>query len=270
MTMKYKKTLGPVSAKFIGTLKSEGRAIFSLKDVQKLTDKAPKEAASFINDLSKRDIVARIKAGVYLLLETSLESAQLSNWPLIAKTLVGDDNYYLSHYAAMRIHGMTTHALIEITITSTKRHRAKKINNINYKFIFSKKENFWGSESKWVSKQLQIDVSDLERTIFDCLNKPNYCGGITEVIRGIWLIQNKIDWVKLAQYAERYHSVAAVKRLGHILESLNLGIKQLPKLQAIIHSAKDYVLLDPQGDKIGKYLQKWHLRLNIVNIKNRL
>ncbi|GAH10355.1 unnamed protein product, partial [marine sediment metagenome] len=212
-----------MSAGFISALKAAGKVVFSLEDTKKLTGKNQTGAVSFINDLVKRAIVARLNAGVYLLLETAQEAAQLSNWPLIAKALAGDSNYYISHYAAMRIHGMTTHALLEIKITLKKRRRAKEVHHIRYQFIYSKPENFWGFESRWVSKQNRVNVSDLERTILDGLNRPEYCGGITEVIRGIWLTQNEVDWEKLASYAKRFPTKAAVKRLGYALESLGLG-----------------------------------------------
>jgi predicted transcriptional regulator of viral defense system len=39
----------------------------------------------------------------------------------------------------------------------------------------------------WVTKQESIETSDLERTILDGLRHPEYCGGITDVAKGLWM-----------------------------------------------------------------------------------
>jgi len=72
-------------------------------------------------------VIAGIKPGVYLVLQMGQEEIQLRTWPVIARELVRPDEY----------------------------------------FIFAKSEYFWGSGSRWVSKQEQVNVSGIERTILD-------------------------------------------------------------------------------------------------------
>jgi predicted transcriptional regulator of viral defense system len=264
------KTLGPLSAKFASDLKEKGQSIFTLKEAQDLLGKNSREAAQFIVDLIKREIVYRLNKSTYLLLETMQESTQLSNWPLIAKALVTNDEYYISHYAAMRLHGMTTHALTEIQITLPKRNRDKEVYRLKYHFVYAKPEYFWGMEQIWVSKQEKVKVSNLERTILDCLSRTEYCGGLIELVKGVWSIQTKINWERLIEYSCRYANKAAVKRLGYIAESLDIGKDYLQRLHEIIQDSHDYILLDPQGEKIGKYYKNWYLRINIKNIKEYL
>ena len=254
------KTLGPISAKFVSALKQKGQNIFTLKEAQDLLRKNSREATQFISDLIKRQIVYRLNRGTYLLFETMQESTQLGNWPLIAKALVTNSDYYISYYAAMRLHGMTMHALTEVQITLPKRCRDKEIYHIKYHFVYMKPEYFWGIEQKWVSKQEKVKVSDLERTILDCLSRADYCGGLIEVVKGFTSIYAKINWDKLIEYSYQYANKAAVKRLGYIAESLDIGSTYLPKLHEVIVDAQDYVLLDPIGEKKGKYHKKWYLK----------
>ncbi|MFA6301990.1 MAG: type IV toxin-antitoxin system AbiEi family antitoxin [Legionella sp.] len=270
-TRKYQsKTLGPISAKFVSALKEQGQHIFTLKEAQDLLSKNSRETTQFISDLINRQIVYRLNKGTYLLLETMQESTQLGNWPIIAKALVTDSNYYISYYAAMRLHGMTTHALTEVQITLPKRCRDKEIYHIKYLFVYTKPEHFWGIEQKWVSKQEKVKVSDLERTILDCLSRTDYCGGLIEVLKGFSSIYAKINWDKLIQYSYQYANKAAVKRLGYVVESLNSNNTYLQKLHEVIEHTQDYVLLDTLGEKKGKYYKKWHIRVNIENIQGYL
>lgn len=264
------KTLGPVSAKFISDLKERGQSIFTIKEAQDLLGKNTREAALLMSDLAKRQIAYRLNKGTYLLLETMQESTQLSNWPLIANALMANNDYYISHYAAMRLHGMTTHALTEIQIALPKRCRDKEIYHIRYHFIYTKPEHFWGIEQKWVSKQHKVKVSDLERTILDCFNRTEYCGGLIELVKGIWSIQAKINWERLIEYSYRYSNKAAVKRLGYVLESLNIGNVYSNRLHNVIKDAQDYIPLDPMGEKAGNYYKKWYIRVNVENIEVHL
>ena len=256
-------TLGPVSAPFINSLKRSGKTTFTLDDAVATYGKEKSKTVLFLSDLVKRNVITRIKSGVYLILDASLANTQLSNWSIIASYLAGDKPYYLSYYAAMRFHGMTTHPLFDIYLTMSVRHRIKKVDLITYYFIYSKPQYFWGFQSEWVTKQNKVNVSDIERTLLDGLDRPDLCGGIKEVVRGIWVKQNEIDWKKLAKYARKFHTVAAVKRLGFILEMLELGANIIPQLIKNVVPEKGYILLDPNGEKEGKLQDRWAIRINI-------
>ena len=217
----------------------------------------------FLSDLVKRGILARIKTGIYLLLQTGSEDTQLRNWPVIARELAGKDPYFISHYSAMRIHGMTTHPLNNVLMTTLKQKNKKTVSGITYNFINSKREHFWGDTAYWAAKQEQVRVSDPERTLLDGFDRPELCGGITDVARGIWASQKKIDFKKLGQYAARFRTKAAIKRLGFVLETLKIAPDLLPGLAGMIGEARDYVTLDPQGPKEGRHLKKWRIQVNL-------
>jgi predicted transcriptional regulator of viral defense system len=258
-----RKTIGSTSAKVIHELLVQGKVIFTLDEALRIYGRGRQETSHFLRDLVNRGILARIKCGVFLILQMGQESTQLDNWPVIAHVLARKSDYFISHYSAMRLHGMTTHPLMNVIITMPKRNTSRKVHHIVYQFIYSKPEHFWGASSLWVTKQEKVYVSDLERTLLDGLDRPDLCGGIKEIAKGIWNKQKQIDWSKVAKYAKKYHSKAAVKRLGYILESLNLGLDCIPLLEKIISSKKDYILLDPNGPKFGVYLSRWRIRMNM-------
>jgi predicted transcriptional regulator of viral defense system len=55
------------------------------------------------------------------------------------------------------------------------------------------------------------------------LTFPQYCGGITEIAKGIWIVKEKIDQKKLLSYVTRQDKNVVAKRLGYLLELLNIG-----------------------------------------------
>ncbi len=259
----FTRTLGSVSAWFVNELQKAGKTLFNLKDAVEIYKRDDHSTIKFISDLMGRGVLARVRPGIYIILQMGQEATQLSNWPIFVRELAKPDDYYLSYYSAMRIHGMTTHPLFDVYISMPKRRRDRKISNFTYHFIYSDTNHFWGHNTFWISRQEKIYVSDIEKTLLDGLERPDLCGGIKEIIRGIWVKQKEIDWQKMNQYCEKFRTKAAVKRLGFILEQLELGRDILPSLSQIVFNARDYILLDPNGIKEGKHLSRWRIRINM-------
>ena len=257
------KTLGTASAGLLERLQKEGKTIFTIKDAMKISGKSYFVTGDFLSELAKRNILARIKSGKYLILQTGSENAQLKNWPVIARELVLPHPYFISYYSAMRLHGMTTHPLFEICVTVLHRLGDKKVSDFKYRFIYCKKEHFWGGETRWVNKQDKVQVSDLERTLLDGLDRPDLCGGILEVVRGIWAKKMELNPQKLMKYAKKFRTKAALKRLGLIWETLKMKENLTGELFEMLQGAEDYILLDPSSAKGGKYSKHWHVLLNL-------
>lgn len=257
------RTLGSVSASLIEALLGRGVTFFTLQEAATILGKNLHETNKFLGTLIKRGILIRIKSGIYLILETGQENTQLGNWPIIAHQLAGSNNYFISHYSAMRLHGMTTHPLVDVYITISKRRKSRKVGKMTYHFIYVKPAHFWGASTQWVTKLEKVMVSDLEKTLLDALERPDLCGGIKEVVRGIWLKQNEMNWSKMLDYAEKFRTKAAVKRLGYIMELLGIAVEDMAKLQKSIALSNDYILLDPHGPKDGGHRRRWRIRLNM-------
>lgn len=258
------KTQGPISSELLNLLMQQGTVVFNIGKAAALLGKNRIETAKFLSSLSKRGLLIRIKAGLYLIPQPGQEAIQLGNWPIIAKALAQTTPYYLSHYSAMRLHGMTAHLSLDVFITVSKRMTTRKLLNMTYRFINIKKDFFWGYQTIWITKQDKVSVSTLEKTILDCLERPDLCGGITEIARGIGMKRNEIDWDKLTESAKRFNTLSAVKRLGFLLENLKIGKMYLEFFEKKIMNSKDYVLLDPAQKKQGKYISRWRIQVNIA------
>lgn len=257
------KTLGRVSANLLARLQNEGKTIFTIEDAIQIGGKDYFATGDFLSELVKRKVLARIKPGKYLVLQTGAENTQLRNWPVIARELVLPHPYFISYYSAMRLHGMTSHPLFEVCVTVLHRLGDKKVSDFKYRFIYCKKEHFWGDETRWVTKQEQVRVSDLERTTLDGLDRPDLCGGVLEVVRGIWAKKADINSKKMLEYAKKFRTKAALKRLGLIFETLKIKEDISGELVKMLEGPKDYILLDPAASGQGKHLKRWHVVLNL-------
>ena len=267
MRIKYNdtiKTLGPQAARFVTTLHERQHLLFNLEDVVKITGLRPVSARSFIRELVSRGIAARLRPGLYNLVpfELGREKEFMGNPYVVARELIGGEDYYISHGSAMSIHRMTTQPQLLVHAASPKPMRNRTILGTEFRFIRCKPNHLFGVAESWVNKQDQIMVSDPERTILDGLKAPEYCGGITEVAKALWMRQDAIDTKKIVKYAVRLDVTAVINRLGHLMEVLEIGSQaDLAPLRKRLTAT--YVLFDPLLPAVGKFLARWKLRLNV-------
>lgn len=258
------KTLGPQSANLITSLYSEEREIFHIEDVCRLTGLSAKSARSLVGKLVKRGIVTRLKPGLYNIVPMQLgkEMEYVGDPYLIAASLVGETEYYISHASAMDIHGMLTQPQFVVFVTVSSPLRCVSIHGIDYRFVHSKPDYFFGITDHWAKKTQTVKVSDLEKTIIDGLKMPQYCGGISEVAKALWIRKSDIDTNKLVDYADRLDIDVARKRLGFLLELFNLGTE--PLLNYLLErTTRPYPLFDPSLPDEGSFSARWKMRLNV-------
>ena len=263
MKRSSKKTLGPVSAYLITQLKKANKSIFRIRDARRILDKDEKAAADLLSKLVKRGIVSRLKAGLFMIVPFEAEKNYLENRYVIAREIMRPNRYYISYASAMAIHGLTAHPVLNVQLSSTVRKKGLDISGIKFYFYLIRPSDYFGIEEKWVTKQEKVSVSDLERTILDCLARPQLCGGVPEVAKWIWSAKEKIDYTKLLKYVKKIGIKAVAKRLGLILQLLELSdVNTLEELKKYAQSSEAYVLFDPTLKKAGKYLRKWRMCVN--------
>jgi predicted transcriptional regulator of viral defense system len=258
------KTVGSQSARLIAALYDRGQTTFTLSEAQALTGLSAISVRSFLRKAADRGLVSRIKPGLFTLVPAELGSEReyAGNPYLVARALVGSAPYYLSHSTAMELHQMVTQPRLGVMVCTSKRITNRVLHSTEYKFIFVKPEEIFGTQPHWVTKQEQVTVSDMERTVVDGLRRPEYCGGIAEVAKGLWMRHEDIKTQKLVQYATRLKVGAVNRRLGYLLELYKLGTSsELDRLRDGLTRTSD--LLDPVLGKSGPYMARWRLQLNV-------
>ncbi len=258
-----RKTIGPKSANFLMILAGTNQQFFDIKMAAKITDSSLSTTRGFVNDLVNRGLVLRIKPGKFYVIPYNQDSeTYMPNWHLIAAYLVSGKNY-IGYYSALEIHELITQpALLEhIVINQTLSKSEITVKDIKFKFIYHNAQHFFGFEDIWIDSYHQAKVSDLEKTIIDCIFQPEYAGGIIEISKAIYKSKDRIDWNKLKKYISKFYSKAVNKRLGYILELLDIQVEIQKYL--LKHLGKSHTLLDPSVPSRGVFISKWKLYANI-------
>lgn len=265
------KSIGPKSANFILSLYDQGKSIFTNDEASEILGMEPKSLNKFLSPLVKKGILNRLIPGLYTIVPFEMGTATeyMGNPYVVAREIVRrkqkvqEPQYFISHASAFELYQMVTQPHMDVYVTTTKQVKEKIIiQGTEFHFVTCKKADFFGFKKHWVTKTDSVLVSDLERTIIDGLKIPEYCGGMPEVAKGLWIKRNELNVDKLCEYAEKINSGAIYRRLGYLLEVYKLGTTQeIERLQKKLTDS--YLLFDPTQVDEGKYKSRWRLRLNV-------
>lgn len=258
---KIYKTLGPEGAKLLTDLTKNNQVVFSIEDAAIILKKQKSKVWGLLKDLTKKGWLHRIEKGKYLMLPlgVSPEQPYIEHHFIIASKLIHP--YYIGYWSMLNYYGYTEQLSNTVFIASIKRKKETTIAGVNYKFISLPEYKMFGLVDIVISN-VNIRTSDREKTIIDCLDHPEFCGGIVEAAKGLWSAREDIDFTKLVAYSEKIGNSAVAKRLGYLLETLHLREKiEIESLQRII--AKGFSPLDPLLPKEGRTISRWNLILNI-------
>ena len=223
--------------------------------------------------MTKRGSLMRLKEGVYYIIpyEQNVETF-MPDWHLVAEHLVNDAKHYIGYYSALQIYNLITQPSLKEQIVVSKQIRPSeiKIKEVPFQFIYHNDKHFFGFKKIWIDSFNKVQCSDLEKTFIDCLFKPDYAGGIVEVARAIYTSKDKIKYDTLLEYAKKFDSQAVIKRLGFILEILDIpayltesgrNTHIIDELQLM--KTASYVVIDTELPKTGKRISRWSVQQNL-------
>lgn len=217
-----------------------------------------------LSDMTKRGLLMRIKEGTYYIIPYERDpDTFLPDWHLLAEYLVKDADYYIGYYSALQIHNLITQPSLKEQIVVNRQIRPStiEIKGIPFQFIYHNKSHFFGSKKTWVDNFNKVNCSDLEKTMVDCLFKPDYAGGIVEIARALYMVRDNLNFDTLLKYTFNFGSQAVIKRLGFLLELLEIYRPIIKDLN--IKRTKSFVVLDTELPKEGKMISRWSIQQNI-------
>jgi predicted transcriptional regulator of viral defense system len=256
-----KKHISYRSSQLLNTLIEEGKEFFTINDALKILPESNNVSIRrLLADMTNRGLILRINSGLYKRIPYENNSEEyFPNWHLAAEAMVRPEKYYIGFYSALDIHGLITQPSLTEQVVTEKQIKPKirNVRNVKFEFITLNKKWFFGFEKTWIDDFNKVYCSDYEKTIIDCLYRPSYGGGIAEIVKAIYKIKNKINQEKIISYLNLINSQVVIKRLGFILQNLNilktLRIELKPKV------SNSYTYLDPSLPKEGKHSSEWKI-----------
>ena len=157
------------------------KGIFSLEECIKFLNSNYRATLVATKNLVSKKYILKIRRGLYYVIPYS----QTNNWfkgfePnqfIIASCLVKDA--FISHNTALEFHGLTDKPISQVYLCSKQKIPDVKLGELNF-YIIKTKYYFGFNEDLY--KNVIVKVSDIERTIVDCLRNINFTSGLEHLL----------------------------------------------------------------------------------------
>ncbi len=239
---------------FLSKLAKKGET-FTIGDAYEITRISKPYLRKLLHRLEKKGAIERIERGKYIIIPLSSEKGKYTlNEFVIGSLLI--EPCAIAYWSALNYYGLTEQipTTVFLQTTSWKEKQEIEVFGVKYRIVRINEDKFFCMRKEWI-EETQINITEREKTIIDCMDKPQYCGGIVEVAKA--LKKGNFDNNKLIMYAEKIGNSGVIRRLGFLCDILGININ-LPKVEV-----RNYLYLDPTMPKKGKKNAKWKLIVNI-------
>ncbi len=233
-----------IKSKILSELNRRRREIYTFNEILGISgSKSANSVRVIISRIVKDKRLISLKSGTYLYVPEGYQDSWTASSFWIGANIVG--SYAISFWSALNHWGLTEQIPNTTYIQTTKSVRGSKriILNSKYQIIRLTEKKFFGVTKIWVASH-QVDITDPEKTLVDCLAFPQYCGGISEAAKGLYNFYQAKQPKNIVLYAQKMGQ-PALKRLGYLLELLEISNEdELAKIKSLITNP-NFVALEP-------------------------
>ena len=237
---------------------------FTVSDASKTLNLSIKKTSRLLPYLASQGWLTRIRRGLYSTVPLGATNpAERKEEPFIVATTLFEP-CYMGGWSACEHWGLTDQIFKDIVVYSSRKVRGRKqtIQGTTYIIKSVSEDKLFGTNVVW-QQQTKSRFSDPSRTLVDILDDPSIGGGIRHVadVTAEYFESEYREDDKLFEYIERLDNRTVYKRLGYIIETLELNLTKLEEI-CKRNISKGYSLLDPSAPKDGAIIRRWNLRLN--------
>ena len=225
--------------------------IFHKKEVVALTqdENAAKE---ILRRYKKQGLISQVRRDLYVVTDLA-SKISLANKFEIASQITPSS--CLAYHAALEYYGLAHQVFYELYISSDETFNSFDYEGITYTFCQSK--SAVGLVNP-VTDSL-IKVTDLERTLLDCMNRMDWSGGLEELVACFALV-TYVNEKKLLDYLHHFDKQVLYQKAGFILgyfqKEMKLSDAFFERCKSKIGKSTRYLTDTQESDT---YFNEWKL-----------
>lgn len=166
-------------------------------------------AKEILRRYKKQGLISQVRRDLYVATDLASKVSLASKFEIASHITKSS---YLSHHAALEYHGIAHQVFFELYISSDESFNNFDYEGISYTFCQSKSEI--GVVNPYTDSLVR--VTDLERTVIDCVNRIDLSGGLEELVECFAII-TYIDESKLLDYLSHFNKQILYQKTGFIL-----------------------------------------------------
>ena len=202
----------------------------------------------------KQGYIARVRRGLYVALDILTKSSSVNKYRIASKI---STTSYISHHSAFEYYGLQNQVSYIVNVSSKTPFTNFDFEGNKYTFVLPR------LAQGITSKQDNVQVTDIERTVLDGINDFNKMMGLEELLRCLSLVPS-LDEQRLLSYLDAYNKQVLYQKTGYILEHLKSELRLsdyfFKKCAAKIGESKSYFIRGNFSTNVKyHYNNKWRL-----------
>lgn len=223
------------------------KVLFTTNDIAELYN-TDNTKFSALSKYVKENKLSRVKRDLYAAINPKNNDIYANRFEIATKLT---DSAYVAYHSAMEYYGLHTQMYTTVFVASDTRFSTFIHEGIDYQRIVSKSQV--GVVQKYQNTYLR--VTDLERTLIDCIDRIGLAGGIDEVIMAMENVMY-LNEKKLIAYLDMYNLKYLYKKAGYLFSNTQ-GDKLSPEFYQ--HCKKN------MGNSMSYFTENRHMQLKIDN-----
>jgi predicted transcriptional regulator of viral defense system len=250
--------LSGLEQKLYFLLEAENQKVVNAEKAMELLGISRMHAYNLLKNMRRKGALDRVKSNLFVRIPSHIvhdKGKYLEDPILVGKHLT--KSYFFSYYSALYLHGLSQQPASHFYLSTTSHVQRVDYHGLVFHPVILTKKRFFGfKEIKY--REENVFVSDLERTIVDVMNRPEYAGGYEEIIRSIQDVE-KVDWKRLLKYLDRMGEKILFNRTGFVFDMLGEFVDTpdgfLKELEKRLSGNIYYF----EKNRKGTYVKKWKI-----------
>jgi predicted transcriptional regulator of viral defense system len=259
------RTLSPQESRVVLALAEQGRREVERTEVIQILGVTPKAADHVIQSLRRKGWLERAAWGRYLLIppDQGPEAVGESNLLALASRIA--EPYYIGYGTAASHYGLTTQHRRVIWLVTPEHLRDRWLGEAEIRMVNPASRKFFGFGPVDVLGY-RVMMSDREKTVVDCIDRPELAGGEGEVAYVLATASRRFDWQRAGEYLERIGSRSLTQRFGWLIDHVGAEIPVAERERLLRFASRGRkAFFGPKGeikDPVG-YDDTWRLFINV-------
>ncbi len=239
------------------------KMLFSAEDITEKVGSL-RSAGSILNRYQKQGYVSKVRRGLYCVNNVATKLPEANKYQ-IASAITPTSS--VAYHAAMEYHGLAHQVYYDVMVATEQAFNLFEFDGNRYMAHLTSLS--LGVESPFVDSHVR--VTSVERTIIDCIDRMDLCGGWEEVVNCLHSVQYLRE-EQLLEILKAYNKTALYKKAGFLFHALQLPVSEKVITTCQLQAKKSVTYLTSEGDS-DTFCQAWRLyvphNLLTINMHNQ-
>ena len=257
------RSLGPAESRVVLSFREQERSVVRAADIVTLLG-SETSARKVIRNLIRKGWLSRIVGGKYMLLPPEHGPENLGENNTFALAAAAVEPSYIGWWSAASWHEFTMQKPMTVFVAVLRQTLPRIIEGSDVRFVKVTPRKFFGDRPYDVYGR-SVSISSPEKTLVDCLDRPDLAGGAAELTRITDSALAAVDMPELLAAAHAMKSKALLQRLGFLADLVGRPLPDEARQSlrnAIPKSYRSHFGRKEQRDGDIGYVAAWGLAVN--------